>query len=72
MDHNESTFMKVFAATFIGAYLGHKLDQTRFGIWFNTNRTIDFIFTVIVSFLQTVAIALLLWFIILVVIQFSK
>lgn len=35
------TFIKVAGATMAGAYIGHKIDQTRFGIWFNNNRTIN-------------------------------
>lgn len=36
-----NSFEKGFLATFIGYWLGSKLDQTRFGIWFNTNPIID-------------------------------
>lgn len=33
-------FEKGFIAAFIGYWIGHKIDNTRFGIWFNTNPTV--------------------------------
>lgn len=41
-DHNNvQDFVRPVLAGVVGAYIGHKLDQTRFGVWVNTNRTID-------------------------------
>jgi len=36
-------FARPVIAGIIGSYIGHKLDQTRFGYWFNTNTTIGII-----------------------------
>jgi uncharacterized membrane protein AbrB (regulator of aidB expression) len=42
--HHGATFVKVFAASFIGAVIGASLDNTRFGRWFNTSKLIGLIF----------------------------
>ncbi|HET7637771.1 MAG TPA: hypothetical protein VFK47_03430 [Ktedonobacteraceae bacterium] len=39
-------------AGMVGSYIGAKLDQTRFGIWYNTNKTV----TAIYKFMQIAAI----------------
>jgi hypothetical protein len=38
---NFEDFIKTAGATMAGAYIGHKIDQTRFGVWFNNNATIN-------------------------------
>jgi hypothetical protein len=39
---NLGDFARTAGATLAGAYIGHKLDQTRFGYWFNTNPVVTF------------------------------
>lgn len=38
--NNVQHFVRPVIAGIVGGYIGHRLDQTRFGIWVNTNRTI--------------------------------
>lgn len=43
--HGEThEFIDPLIAGMVGSYIGHKLDRTRFGIWFNTNKTVTAIF----------------------------
>lgn len=65
-------FEKTALASFIGYWIGHKIDQTRFGIWFNNNRIIDIIWRTGIFALLLTGLVLLVWFIVLVVIQFSN
>lgn len=71
-DHPFESFAKSFSAAFIGYWLGSKLDQTRFGIWFNTNRTINVIFTALVTAFKIIVVVLALYFIVLVAQQFMS
>lgn len=45
-NHPYEEFAKVAGWTLLGAYIGHKIDQTRFGIWFNNNRIVNLAFSV--------------------------
>jgi hypothetical protein len=45
--HPVEDAVKVAGATLAGAYIGHKIDQTRFGVWFNTNPVINLIWNFI-------------------------
>jgi len=40
-------FARPIIAAAIGGYIGHKLDQTRFGIWFNNNRVVNWVYVTI-------------------------
>jgi hypothetical protein len=64
-------FEKGFLAGFIGYWLGYKIDQTRFGIWFNNNPVIDFIWNVLVAALQLIVIGLAIYFVYLVIAGWS-
>lgn len=60
--HNFGEFIRPAVAGLIGGYIGHKLDQTRFGIWFNNNRIVNRIY-VEVAKLVVVSIAVaIVWF----------
>lgn len=52
---HEDEFFDAAEAAMIGYYIGDKIDQTRFGIWFNENRTIDLVY-------RLVGLAILGWF----------
>lgn len=43
MSHEEE-FLRPVVAAAIGGYIGHKLDQTRFGIWYNNNRVVSWFY----------------------------
>jgi len=40
-------FISVAGATLLGMYIGHRIDQTRFGVWANTNPTIRSVMRII-------------------------
>ena len=65
-------FEKGFLASFIGYWLGAKLDQTRLGIWFNTNPTVDKIWKAGKAILLSVIALLVMYYVILVIGQFSS
>jgi hypothetical protein len=65
-------FEKSALATFVGYWLGQKIDQTRFGIWFNNNRTIDRIWRSLIIGILLTGIGLLGYFIVLVIAQLSN
>jgi len=46
-EHYDHDFAKPAAAAFIGYAIGHQLDQTRFGIWFNQNRFVDTVYRLV-------------------------
>lgn len=65
-------FEKSFLASFIGYWLGAKLDQTRFGIWFNTNPTVTKIWNAGKALLILVVALLVMYYVILVIGQFAN
>lgn len=62
-------FEKGFLTTFIAYWIGSKIDQTRFGIWFNNNRTIDIICQVVKRILLLAIIGLVMYYFYLVGVQ---
>lgn len=56
-------FLTTGAAVMVGAYVGNKLDNTRFGIWVNTNPTMQGVFTVIKTLLLLLVVGLALFFV---------
>ena len=65
-------FEKGFISGFLGYWLGSKLDQTRFGIWFNTNPIIDRIWNAGKAILFSVIALLVVYYIVLIIGQFSN
>jgi len=45
--HHGSEFVRIAAATFVGAWIGSRLDNTQFGRWFNTSKFIGLLFKII-------------------------
>jgi hypothetical protein len=62
MNNNFEDFERSAIAGIIGGYIGHKLDQTRFGIWFNQNRWIDLFYTEVAKMIIVVIAVMVLWF----------
>ena len=62
--HATQDFLSTAAATVAGAYVGHKLDQTRFGWWINTNPTVNKLFGLmkILTVLATVGFVMLYFY----------
>lgn len=64
---NLSAFGKTFVVTLIAAWIGHKLDQTAFGRWFNTNPVLNRIFHLLkvgLILMAVAAVCLYLWLLI--------
>lgn len=55
-------FLKTFTAAMIGGYIGHKIDQTRFGYWYNTNPVITWIYRTVLRILFIAAIVAVVYF----------
>lgn len=55
-------FLSTLGATVAGAYIGHRFDQSRAGIWFNNNATIDRIWRAMISLLKLAIVAGVLYF----------
>ena len=67
-----SDFLHVVGWTLLAAWIGHKLDRTRFGIWFNNNRFIDTVYKIIGRSIILVFIILAVYYVILVIGQFMS
>lgn len=64
-------FEKGFLAGFIGYWIGSLIDNTRFGIWFNNNPTVQVVLTAIKTCTVIVIGVLFLYFIFLVMVQMA-
>lgn len=71
-ESNIGAFGKVFAITLIGAWIGHKLDQTAFGRWFNTNPVLNTIFAMLRIGLILLLVMGLMYFLWCVVVAFNQ
>lgn len=65
-------FEKGFLSAFIGYRVGRWLDSTRFGIWFNNNKVIDFIYRTIGRLLLITIFVLIVYYIILAIGEFTN
>ena len=69
--YQESEFEQIAhpaEAALLGGYIGHKLDQTRFGRWFNKNQVIDLIYVEVAKIIVVAVVIAILWFLFLVLI----
>ena len=64
MTENQDAFARTFTAAMAGGYIGHLLDQTRFGIWFNESRVIGMIYWLIGRAVILGVIVLAVWYMI--------
>lgn len=62
-------FEKGFLVTFIAYWIGSKIDQTRFGIWFNNNSIVSFIWDLVKLILFLAVVGLVIYFFYLVIFQ---
>lgn len=60
--NHQHEFLSTFGATMAGAYIGHRFDQSRAGIWFNNNATIDRMWRAMIAVLKLAIVAGVLYF----------
>ena len=59
-------FLSTFGATLAGGYIGHKFDQSRAGVWFNNNATIDRVWRAMILLIKLAIVAGVIYFVYLV------
>lgn len=62
-------FEKGFLTTFIAYWIGSKIDQTRFGVWFNNSPVIEAVCQLLKLILLTAVFALVIYYFYLVISQ---
>ena len=62
-EHVTSDFTSVFIATVLGAFIGSRLDRTRFGRWVNESPTANEIFRVLKAIMIFVIVGLVAIFV---------
>lgn len=55
-------FEKGFLTTFIAYWIGNKIDQTRFGIWFNSNPIINVVCQLVKLILLAAVVGLVIYY----------
>lgn len=63
--HSSKEFLNPFIAAIIGGYIGHKLDNTRFGHWFNNSPIIEFVLDIFKILFIIGTLVLGIWYVVL-------